>query len=79
MMLNKMKFFFKKHSVLFIGILLGAIGGILYWKLIGCSSGTCPITSSPINSSIWGAVMGGLIASSFTPEKIKKKKEESHE
>ena len=74
MMLNKMKFFFKKHSVLFIGILLGAIGGILYWKLIGCSSGTCPITSSPINSSIWGAVMGGVNCKFFYSGKNQEKK-----
>ncbi|WP_394335436.1 hypothetical protein [Massilibacteroides vaginae] len=41
-----------------IGLAVGAIGGFLYWRLIGCSSGTCPITSSPIISSVWGALLG---------------------
>ena len=35
-----------------------------------------PITSSPVNSSIWGAAMGGLLLSSFMPEHRKIKKEE---
>lgn len=48
-----------------IGLAVGAIGGFLYWRLIGCSSGTCPITSSPIISSVWGALLGGLVLSSF--------------
>ena len=49
---------------------------ILYWRYVGCTTGTCPITSSPVNSSIWGAAMGGLLLSSFMPEHRKIKKEE---
>ena len=41
----------------------------LYWKLIGCSSGTCMITSKPINSTLYGAVMGYLVAGMFKFEK----------
>lgn len=52
-----------------VGALLGASAGFLYWYFIGCSSGTCPITSSPVVSSIWGAVMGGLILDMFKPKK----------
>lgn len=52
-----------------LGALLGAGAGFLYWYFIGCSSGTCPITSSPLISSIWGAVMGGLILDMFKPKK----------
>ncbi len=43
----------------------GAIAGFIYWQQIGCNSGTCMITSSPVNSSIYGAVMGALIFSLF--------------
>ena len=50
--------------------------GYLYWRYVGCTTGTCPITSSPVNSSIWGAAMGGLLLSSFMPEHKKIKKEE---
>lgn len=55
----------KRNSLMLIGLAVGAIGGFLYWRLIGCSSGTCPITSSPIISSVWGALLGGLVLSSF--------------
>ncbi|MFY8166133.1 MAG: DUF6132 family protein [Sediminibacterium sp.] len=49
-----------------MGITLGALSGYFYWKFVGCSSGTCMITSKPINSSLYGALMGFLVAGSFT-------------
>ena len=60
-----MKAFLKKNVLTIIGILLGAIGGYLYWKFVGCNSGTCAITSIPRNITIYGAVMGGLLFSIF--------------
>ena len=45
-----------------IPVLLGGAVGFLYYKLIGCASGTCPITSNPWSSAIYGAVIGLLIA-----------------
>lgn len=59
----------KKYKKDLIGIALGAIAGYLYWKYIGCSSGTCMITSKPINSTLYGAVMGYLVAGMFKFEK----------
>lgn len=53
--------FFRKHLLLFIGIMIGGIGGFLYYYFIGCSSGTCAITSKPINSTIYGIILGGLL------------------
>jgi hypothetical protein len=47
-----------------IGIVIGGIAGFLYYKLVGCRTGTCPITSSPFSSIVFGAIFGGLIASS---------------
>jgi len=55
----------KKYKLDLIGITLGTLVGFLYWKLVGCSSGTCMITSKPINSSLYGALMGYLIAGMF--------------
>ena len=46
-----------------IGSLVGAVLGFAYYKLVGCSSGTCPITSIPWGSTIYGAIMGFMIAS----------------
>jgi hypothetical protein len=48
-----------------IGVVVGAIAGYLYYFYIGCASGTCSITSKPLNSSLYGAVMGGLIFNMF--------------
>jgi hypothetical protein len=47
-----------------IGIVIGGTAGFLYYKLVGCRTGSCPITSSPFSSIIFGAIFGGLIASS---------------
>lgn len=44
--------------------LLGAALGYGYYRLIGCRSGTCPITRSPYTSTLYGAVVGLLSASS---------------
>lgn len=66
-----MKKLINKHSYKILGVGVGAIIGFLYWKFIGCASGTCPITSNPVNSTIYGAVLGGLLLSIF--EKDEKK------
>lgn len=59
----------KRHWLTALGMVVGAIGGYVYYATIGCSSGSCPITSSPVMSIIWGAVMGGLLLSMFKKEK----------
>jgi len=69
-----MKKWFKENSLLIVGILTGAAGGYLYWKYIGCMSGTCAITSKPLNSTIYFAIIGGLVFSLFK----KKPKEKSY-
>lgn len=37
---------------------IGALGGFLYWKLVGCTNGTCPIQSVWYFSTLWGLAMG---------------------
>ena len=44
-----------------LGGLIGALLGYIYYIQIGCISGTCPITSNPISSSIYGAILGALV------------------
>jgi hypothetical protein len=60
-----------KHKITIIGIVAGAIAGYLYYYFVGCASGTSANTSNPINSSAYGALMGGLLLSMFTKEKTK--------
>ncbi|MBL7759627.1 MAG: hypothetical protein JNK08_02930 [Sediminibacterium sp.] len=63
-----MKKWFKANSLFLIGAVLGAVAGFFYWKLVGCASGTCAITSKPLNSTLYGALMGGLLLSLFKKE-----------
>ncbi|WP_435356232.1 DUF6132 family protein [Emticicia sp. SJ17W-69] len=60
--------FINKHKLTIIGVTIGAIGGYLYYHFVGCASGTCPITSKPLNSTIYGAVMGSLLFNAFKKE-----------
>lgn len=55
----------QKYKLEIAGIFVGAIGGWLYWYFVGCASGTCAITSSPVNSTLYGAAMGGLLFGMF--------------
>jgi hypothetical protein len=52
----------KKMIRIVIGVVIGAILGFGYYRLVGCSSGTCPITSNPWISTLYGAVMGAVVA-----------------
>ena len=63
--------FILKHKLTIIGITIGAIGGYLYYYFVGCASGTCAITSKPINSTLYGAMMGGLLLNIFEKRKTK--------
>ncbi len=51
-----------------IGIVIGALAGYAYYFYVGCASGTCAITSKPLNSTLYGALMGGLIFNMFVKE-----------
>lgn len=50
-----------KHGWSITGVVVGAIAGYLYYSWVGCASGQCAITSSPINSTLYGAIMGALL------------------
>ncbi len=60
MMLN-MKKFFQNKGWQILGGLLGGIAGYFYWKEMGCVTGTCPITSKPLNSILYFAVLAYFV------------------
>ena len=60
--------FIIKHKLILIGAVIGAIGGYAYYYFVGCASGTCAISSKPLNSSLYGSFMGGLLFSNFQKE-----------
>jgi Family of unknown function (DUF6132) len=63
-----MKKWFKNNLLYFIGAAVGAVAGYIYWQQVGCVSGTCAITSRPLNSTLYGAVMGALLFGMFKKE-----------
>ena len=55
-----MNSFLKKYYLQIAFAIAGGIGGFLYWKLVGCSTGTCPIKSVWYWSTLWGVAAGYL-------------------
>ena len=45
-----------------IGMVLGGFLGFGWYKLVGCSTGACPITSNPWISTLYGAAIGALMS-----------------
>ena len=45
-----------------LGIVIGGLAGFILYRFIGCSTGSCAITRSPLNTSAAGALIGFLIA-----------------
>jgi len=68
--MNSSKIWIQRNKLSLIGIAVGAIGGFMYWNYIGCASGTCMITSKPLNSSLYGALMGFLLFGIFKKEEV---------
>lgn len=59
-----------KYRKMVAGVGAGALLGFAYYYFIGCSSGSCAITSNPINSTAYGALIGLVF---MWPEKEKSK------
>jgi hypothetical protein len=53
--------FLKRHLYTIIFTITGAIAGFLYWKYIGCLSGTCPIKSVWYLSTLYGTAAGWIL------------------
>ncbi len=70
-----MKNILRRNILTIAGVVIGSVGGFLYWKYIGCTNGTCYIQSNPFRMTLYGAFMGGLVFNIFQP-KIKKQQHE---
>lgn len=46
-----------------LGLVIGGGVGYAYYRLVGCSTGTCPLTATPLRAMTYGAVMGLIWAS----------------
>ena len=50
---------------LILGAVIGGGLGFAFYKFVGCASGACPLTSDPIITPLYGALVGVLVAASF--------------
>jgi len=62
----------KQGRIVMISYIIGAAaGGLLgyfvFYKVIGCSYGSCAVTASPYNSILIGVALGVFIAAALTP------------
>lgn len=64
-----MKNWISTNRLYVIGALAGGVAGFLYWKYIGCLTGTCAITSNPWRSTLYFALMGALFFNLFKKAK----------
>lgn len=48
-----------------LGVIAGGAVGFLYYRFIGCASGACKIASNPYISTLYWALLGGILASTF--------------
>lgn len=55
-----------------VGAIVGLLTGYAYYHFVGCNSGTCAITSNPLNSTLYGGLMGGLLFNMFVTSPKKK-------
>lgn len=67
----------KQKKLAVVLLVVGATGGFLYWKFVGCMSGTCAIKSVWYWSTLWGAAVGYLVGDFINDilKRIKKKRE----
>ncbi len=69
---TKRRWFFPRqlrpgHYLMAVGLFtfVGVVGGYAYYALVGCKTGGCAITSSPVMSVIWGGLLGYLLPDYF--------------
>lgn len=48
-----------------IGAVSGGGLGFAFYRFVGCSTGTCPLTRNPYISTLYGMLLGAVVASSF--------------
>jgi hypothetical protein len=70
-----MKQILKKNWSYVAGAAVGGIAGYFYWQQVGCTSGTCAISSKPLNSTLYFALLGSLLFSILFKKTTPSKKE----
>lgn len=66
-----------KYLKISLGVVIGAIGGYAYYHFFGCN-GTCPLTSNWHVTTLYGAVVGLVLALPGRKEKNGNKSTDSN-
>lgn len=66
-----MKKWVVQNKLYVIGAIVGALSGFFYWKYVGCLTGTCAITSNPLRSTFYFALMGSVAFGMFKKQNKK--------
>ena len=69
----------RKYSIQIIFLLGGGLAGFLYWRFVGCSSGTCVIKSVWYYSTLYGLIIGYLAGDMVSGIINKRKAKKSQE
>lgn len=64
-----MKKWILDYKLYLVGAVVGGVAGFLYWKYVGCVTGTCAITSKPLNSTLYFAFFGAILLSFLKKQK----------
>ncbi len=75
MLQSEMKKVIKKYGLQAGLAAAGLLGGFLYWRFVGCSTGSCPIWSHWYTSALMGGVMGYLIGDTISDYNKKRENE----
>ena len=73
-----MKEILSKHKYGILLIIPGLLAGFLYWKYVGCVSGTCPLTSNWHTTVLFGGFIGYCLGDS-ADDMIKKRKKSKND
>ena len=66
----------RKYNLIAVGLIIGAAAGYGYYYFVGCSNGSCPMTSKWYVTTLYGAVAGAVLA---LPSRKKKNKTAENE
>ena len=64
--LISMKVSLKNWLIPLLFTLGGALVGLAYYYFVGCATGSCAITSNPINSMVYMGLIGWLLSGVFS-------------
>ncbi len=66
----------KKYKILILTSIVGLLGGYLYWRYVGCATGSCSITSNWHTSVLFGGLSGYFLGD-WINDKQKKKQNQA--